>query len=93
MLVSTFSANLETLPGAKPHPKTAEWWANQPDAWTACRKDLEPPERTMTRYVAWIKSLDGRPVFVAYPAGFDFMFVYRHTGSTGDMFHGGGLLS
>ena len=30
----------------------------------------------MTRYVSWIKSLAGRPVFVAYPAGFDFLFVY-----------------
>ena len=30
----------------------------------------------MARYVTWIKSLEGRPVFVAYPAGFDFLFVY-----------------
>lgn len=76
VLVSTFSANLETLPGAQAHPKTAEWWATQPDAWAACRKDPESPERAMTRYVSWIKSLKGKPVFVAYPAGFDFLFVY-----------------
>jgi len=76
VLVSTFSANLETLPGAQAHPKTAAWWATQPEAWEACRKDLEPAERAMTRYVTWIKSLAGKPVFVAYPAGFDFMFVY-----------------
>ena len=30
----------------------------------------------MTRFVTWIKSLDGKPVFVAYPAAYDFMFVY-----------------
>ena len=30
----------------------------------------------MTRYVEWIKGLKGKPVFVAYPAGFDFLFVY-----------------
>lgn len=76
VLMSTFSANLETLAGAQAHPKTAEWWATQPDAWTACRKDLESPVAAMTRYVTWIKSLDGKPVFVAYPAGFDFLFVY-----------------
>jgi hypothetical protein len=75
-LLSTFSANLEALSGASAHPKTAEWWATQPDAWAACRKDPEPPERAMARYVAWIKSLEGKPVFVAYPAGFDFLFVY-----------------
>ena len=75
-LIATFSANLETLPGAQAHPKTAQWWATQPEAWAACRKDLETPERAMARYVSWIKSLQGRPVFVAYPAGFDFLFVY-----------------
>jgi hypothetical protein len=75
-LVSTFSANLETLEGASPHPKTAEWWASQPDAWAACRTNLESPAEAMRRYVAWTKTLRGRPVFVAYPAGFDFLFVY-----------------
>ncbi len=30
----------------------------------------------MRSYVAWIKTLKGKPVFVAYPAGFDFLFVY-----------------
>lgn len=76
VVVSTFSANLETLPGAQAHPKTAEWRATQPEAWAACRKDLESPEQATKRYVNWIKSLDGKPVFVAYPAGFDFLFVY-----------------
>ncbi|QNM94762.1 exonuclease [Chitinimonas koreensis] len=75
-LLSTFSANLETLPDAAPHPETAAWWATQPEAWVACRTDLEAPADAMRRYVDWIKSLPGRPVFVAYPAGFDFLFVY-----------------
>jgi len=85
-LVSTFSANLELLPGASPDPKTAAFWAENPDAWNACRTNLEAPENAMTRYVAWIKTLSGRPVFVAYPAGFDFLFVYwyliRFTGAS-----------
>ena len=29
----------------------------------------------MVKFVGWIRSLSGVPVFVAYPAGFDFMFV------------------
>ena len=85
-LQSTFSANLETLPGASAHPRTAAWWAGQPEAWAACRKDLEAPQEAMARYVAWIRSLQGKPVFVAYPAGFDFLFVYwyliRFTGES-----------
>src|SRR6266702_853226 len=75
-LVSTFSANLETLPEASAHPKTAEWWATQPQAWAACRTGLEAPPAAMARYVTWIRGLKGKPVFVAYPAGFDFLFVY-----------------
>lgn len=75
-LVSTFSANFELLEGAVAHPKTAEWWATQPEAWAACRSNLERPEAAMRRYVDWIKKLPGKPVFVAYPAGFDFLFVY-----------------
>jgi hypothetical protein len=75
-IVSTFSANLETLPGAAPHPKTADWWATQPEAWAACRTNLETPEVAMRRYIAWIETLNAKPVFVAYPAGFDFLFIY-----------------
>jgi len=75
-LIATFAANLETLPGAEADPKTAQWWGTQPDARAACRQGLERPELAMPRYVAWLKALPGRPVFVGYPAGFDFLFVY-----------------
>lgn len=75
-LVSTFSANLLTLPGAEGHPRTMAWWQTQKEAWDACRMDPQPPEKVMKEYVSWLKSLPAKPVFVAYPAGFDFMFVY-----------------
>src|SRR5262245_15278917 len=75
-LIETFSRNLETLPGATAHPRTAEWWKTQPDAWAACRKDLRAPEEAMREYVAWLRGLPGKPVFVGYPAAYDFMFVY-----------------
>ena len=75
-LLSTFSANLETLPEFTADPKTAAWWATQPEAWAACRRDLEHPRVAMPRYLAWLKALPGRLVFVAYPAVFDFSFVY-----------------
>ncbi len=81
-----FSANLEILPGSSGHPDTMEWWAKQPAAWEACRKNLETPSDAMHRYYEWITQLPGitvnaqgnpgNAVFVAYPAGFDFLFVY-----------------
>ncbi len=75
-LLSTFSANLETPPGSAPDPKTAQWWATQPRAWAACRRDLQPPEVAMRQYVSWLNALPGKPVFVGYPASYDFLFVY-----------------
>lgn len=75
-IVSTFEANLNTLPGAAGHPDTMAWWKTQPEAWVAHRENLRDPEEAMPAYVTWLKSLPGKPIFVGYPAGFDFLFVY-----------------
>ena len=75
-LVSTFERNLETLPDAEGDPKTMDWWETQPKAWAACRKDCVSPKNAMADFSAWLKQLKGKKVFVAYPAGFDFTFVY-----------------
>jgi hypothetical protein len=75
-LVGTFTANLETLPGAQADPSTMNWWKQHPEAWAAARTDLQEPADAMRRYVSWLKALAARPVFVGYPAGFDFLFVY-----------------
>ena len=66
-LIAVFSANLETLDGAVGDPDTMAWWSRNPKAWRACREDLVPPAAAMKRYVAWLKTLPGKPVFVAYP--------------------------
>jgi hypothetical protein len=86
VLLGTFTANLETLSGAAADPKTLAWWQSNPKAFEASRTNTEDPESAMRRYVAWVQGLPGKPVFVAYPAGFDFLFVYwyliRFTGSS-----------
>jgi DNA polymerase III alpha subunit (gram-positive type) len=85
-LVGSFTANLEELPGASGDPKTMAWWKTEPAAWEACRTGARPAADVMPEYAAWIAGLPGRPVFVAYPAGFDFTFVYwylvRFTGES-----------
>ena len=85
-LFSTFAANLEPLPGAMGAPDTMAWWQTQPEAWAACRKDPRPPQVAMQNYLAWLKQLPGKPVFVGYPAAYDFLFVYwyliRFTGES-----------
>jgi hypothetical protein len=75
-VLGEFSINLETLEGAQMHPKMADWWQTQPQAWAACRTDLQSPELAMASYLAWIRTFQGRAVFVAMPASFDFLFVY-----------------
>jgi len=75
-IIGTFSANFATLPGAITDPSTMEWWKGQPQAWQECHKDLRQPPEAMADYVKWLKALPGAPVFVAYPATFDFSFVY-----------------
>jgi hypothetical protein len=85
-LLATYEANLHPLEGASANPETMAWWRNQPEAWAAHRQNLQEPEVAMKTYLAWLKALPDRPVFVGYPATFDFMFVYwyliRFTGQS-----------
>ena len=74
--IASFAINFETLPGAAGNPKTMAWWQTQPDAWAAARRDPVEPAAAMRRYLAWVESLPGTPVFAAYPLLFDMMFVY-----------------
>jgi hypothetical protein len=85
-LLATHSVNLQLLEGADGHPETMAWWASQPDAWAAARRDAQPPAQAMAAFAAWLRSLPGKPVFVGYPVAFDFLFVHwylvRFTGGS-----------
>jgi DNA polymerase III epsilon subunit-like protein len=74
--VGVFSATLQPLEGATPDPDTLAWWKGQPEAWDAATRDPRPPAEVMREYAAWVRALPGAPVFVAYPAAFDFMWVH-----------------
>jgi hypothetical protein len=75
-VISTFTINLETLPGAAPDERTMAWWQGFPEAWENCRRDTRPPEAAMRAYADWLKTLPGRLVFLGFPASWDFMWVY-----------------
>lgn len=75
-LVSTFSGNLKPLLGATPNKDTMDWWSKNESAYLEATKNAENPEVVIKKYVDWVNSLDGTPVFVGYPATFDFLFVY-----------------
>lgn len=95
-LLDTFSKNLTCIEGAVGDPDTMSWWKTQPDAWAACRKDTQAATRAMKKFKDWVEQVCAnehavtgvahKAVFVGYPAGFDFLFVYwyliRFTGSS-----------
>lgn len=78
-MLGTFSANLAPLPEASTDPKTMAWWATQPAAWAACQIDPQESSQAMQAFVQWVKGftpIGVKPVFAAWPVGFDFSFVY-----------------
>ncbi len=77
-LMSTFEANLYPLSDHFGDEKTMEWWKTQPEAWRYLQLNRQSPGIAMPKYLQWIKSLPGKPVFVAYPAGFDFNWIYNY---------------
>lgn len=79
-LVSTFTVNLEALPGARGHPATVAWWKSKPEAWAVCRHEPEPAGRAIREYDDWLRHLPGRPILVGHPAAVPYMFVawYLH---------------
>jgi len=85
-MLGTFTANLATLPDAISDPETMAWWEQNPEAWQACRADPRDPGTAMNEYRTWLEALPGKPMFVGYPAAYDFMFVYwyliRFTGGS-----------
>jgi DNA polymerase III alpha subunit (gram-positive type) len=76
LVFSDFSANLEPLEGATPNLDTMKWWEGYPEEYELATYNPLPAYRAMQDFHAWVKALPGRPVFVAYPLGFDFTFVY-----------------
>jgi DNA polymerase III alpha subunit (gram-positive type) len=78
--VDTFTVNLTPLPGAVQNAHTMKWWRSQPaEVWAAATDNAIEPAAGMTDFVRWLDGLPGpSPTFAAYPAGFDFTFVYTY---------------
>lgn len=81
-LLDTFEANLETLEGAKQHMDTMSWWQLRPHAWEKCRENLKSPKGAMIEFTKWVRYVSNKynaiPIFVSYPSGFDFTFIYTY---------------
>jgi hypothetical protein len=77
-LLGTFERNLELLPNAQPHPDTTAFWNETPAnlaAYHVTRENTQAPDTAMPEFVAWLKTLPGTPIFIGYPAAFDFKWI------------------
>jgi len=83
-----FYRTLQRLPDAQCNAKTMAWWDQHIDYYVQARKDPQDPKLVMEEMHAFVKHqcrlhlVDGKgpiPVFMAYPAGFDFSFVYYYS--------------
>lgn len=74
-LLETFSVNLEKMEGAIENPATMKFWEENKAAYLETRAGTVRPEEAMVRFSCWVKKY-ANPVFVGYPASYDFMFVY-----------------
>ena len=55
---------------------TMAWWEKHPEAWKAARARAGPVTIVIQSFYDWLQTLPGKPVFVGYPAAWDFSFVY-----------------
>lgn len=86
----TFYRTLKRLPEARPENDTMNWWDGFPEQWVQARKDPQDPAEVMRALQEFVIEMGKQakrrhnmekgpiPVFVAYPAGFDFSFVYYY---------------
>ena len=75
IIILTIGINLKELPDCHPDPKTKKWWNQHPQAWSVIHKNQKPPEQAMRDFELWLRGLNVRPIFMAWPATFDFPFV------------------
>jgi hypothetical protein len=95
-LLGTFTRNLDLLPNATQHPDTMEFW-NRPvsnkKAYDATRVNTVNPKSAMKDFADFLYNLPGTPIFVGYPALYDFKWIdyYFHAfyGSNPFGFSGG----
>lgn len=84
--VRTVLYNLNPLPGAVQDPDTMRWWKEQeikfPGIWERLMEHRVGPlfamERFQSTVAAMTNELNASPVCIAYPAGFDFTFLYYY---------------
>lgn len=70
----SFSMNLMQVTMAR-SADTTKWWEQFPLQWNSHREDQETPALAMAQFASWLSIVSTKPIFVAWPAAFDFAFI------------------
>lgn len=70
-----FEVVLKPLDGAASDPATMAFWQRNPEAWVAATSNPEPAAAGVRRFVDWVRSLDGEPIFAAHPVALDGLWI------------------
>lgn len=70
-LLGECEAVLAPLEDAAHDPGTMAFWQRHPEAWKAATVDPEPAAAVIGRFVDWVRSLGGQPIFAAHPVSLD----------------------
>lgn len=74
-VLGEYEVVLEPLQGAERDAGTMAFWRKHPKAWEAATSDPEPTAAGIGRFVDWVRSLDGDPIFAAHPVALDGLWI------------------
>ena len=85
-VLEEFSRNLKPLDGAVQDKETMVWWAEQekrrPGMWARLTSNQRDPQSVMNDFERTVnrigQRLSAKPLVVAFPAGFDFTYLYYY---------------
>ena len=69
--VNDFEATLAPLDDCVADPGTMDWFRAHPEALAAATEDPQQAAEASDRYVTWVRSLPGQPIFVSHPLAMD----------------------
>ncbi len=79
-IIGQFYKKLKPLPNASKHPKTMDWWKENKSAYDEATSCAENPLIVMNDFYVWLGNIEKEkkaiPIFLGWPLGFDYMFVY-----------------
>lgn len=85
-VIDEYLVNIEEIEGGVQDEDTMKWWAAQevknPGLWANMRFGLVAPKLAMQRFESMVRkhiaNLNCAPLVVAYPAGYDFSWLYYY---------------